>query len=58
VANSSASGRTRSLWKDPRIQRFAQFRADCPELAEDALQEVFYSLDRVKQPERIENLRA
>jgi DNA-directed RNA polymerase specialized sigma24 family protein len=46
------------LWKDPAIRRFAQFRAGCPELAEDALQEVFYSLDRVKQPERIENLRA
>jgi DNA-directed RNA polymerase specialized sigma24 family protein len=47
-----------NLWKDPAIRRFAQFRAGCPELAEDALQEVFYSLDRVKQPERIENLRA
>lgn len=47
-----------NLWKDPSIRRFAQFRAGCPELAEDALQEVFYSLDRVKEPERIENLRA
>jgi DNA-directed RNA polymerase specialized sigma24 family protein len=47
-----------SLWQDPAIRRFAQFRAGCPELAEDALQEVFYSLDRVRQPERIENLRA
>jgi hypothetical protein len=47
-----------NLWKDPSIRRFAQFRAGCPELAEDALQEVFYLLDRVTQPERIENLRA
>jgi hypothetical protein len=46
------------LWQDPAIRRFAQFKAGCPELAADALQEVFYSLDRVKQPERIENLRA
>jgi DNA-directed RNA polymerase specialized sigma24 family protein len=47
-----------NFWKDPAIRRFAQFRAGCRELAEDALQEVFYSLDRVKQPERIENPRA
>jgi hypothetical protein len=57
-AASDYRGELLNLWKDPSIRRFAQFRAGCPELAEDALQEVFYSLDRVKQPERIENLRA
>ena len=61
LPNRAASGyrdELLNLWKDPASWRFAQFRAGCPELAEDALQEVFYSLDRVRQPERIENLRA
>jgi len=43
---------------DPKIWRLALRRAGSRDLAEDALQETFYSVARVKDPGRIENLRA
>ena len=44
--------------QDPQIWRLALRRAGSRDLAEDALQETFYSVARVKDPGRIENLRA
>jgi len=46
------------IWRDPQIRRLARLRAGSPDLAEDALQETFYSVARVKDPGHIENLRA
>jgi hypothetical protein len=43
---------------DPEVRRLALRRAGNRELAEDALQETFYAVARVKNPGRIENLRA
>jgi DNA-directed RNA polymerase specialized sigma24 family protein len=42
----------------PEIWRLALRRAGCRDLAEDALQETFYSVSRVKDPGHVENLRA
>jgi DNA-directed RNA polymerase specialized sigma24 family protein len=44
--------------EDPDIWRLAVRRAGSFDLAEDALQDTFYAVARVKDPERIENLRA
>jgi len=44
--------------QDPQIWRLALRRAGSRELAEDALQETYYSVARVKDPGHIENLRA
>jgi DNA-directed RNA polymerase specialized sigma24 family protein len=44
--------------QDPQIWRLAMRRAGSRELAEDALQETYYSVARVKDPGHIENLRA
>ena len=46
------------IWRDPQIRRLAVHRAGSRDLAEDALQETFYSVARVKDPGHIENLRA
>jgi DNA-directed RNA polymerase specialized sigma24 family protein len=47
-----------ALWNDPVIWRLAVRRAGSSDLAEDALQETFYSIARVQCPQRIENLPA
>ena len=46
------------IWRDPQIWRLALRRAGNRDLAEDALQETFYSVARVGDPGHIENLRA
>ena len=46
------------IWADPEIRKLALRRAGNRDLAEDALQETFYSVARVNDPSRIENLRA
>jgi DNA-directed RNA polymerase specialized sigma24 family protein len=46
------------VWRDPEIRRLALRRAGNRDLAEDALQETFYSVARVSDPDHIENLRA
>ncbi|HEY1347048.1 MAG TPA: sigma factor, partial [Streptosporangiaceae bacterium] len=46
------------IWRDPQIRGLALRRAGRHDLAEDALQETYYSVARVKDPGRIENLRA
>ena len=46
------------IWQDPPIWRLALRRAGSSDLAEDALQETYYSVARVKDPAHIENLRA
>ena len=46
------------ILNDPKVQRLALHRAGSRDLAEDALQEAFYSVARVKDPQHIENLRA
>src|SRR5579864_4712929 len=43
---------------DPEVRRLALRRAGSRELAEDALQETFYAVARVRDPRRIESLRA
>jgi DNA-directed RNA polymerase specialized sigma24 family protein len=46
------------IWRDPQIWKLALRRAGNRDLAEDALQETFYSVARVNDPSHIENLRA
>jgi hypothetical protein len=46
------------LVQDARIRRLAELRAGNHELAEDALQETYLALARVKSPETIRDLRA
>ena len=46
------------LYTDPGIWRFALRRAGHRDLAEDAIQETYYSVSRVKNPERIRDVRA
>ena len=46
------------IWRDPEIRKLALRRAGHRDLAEDALQETFYSVARVNDPSHIENLRA
>jgi DNA-directed RNA polymerase specialized sigma24 family protein len=41
---------------DPRVRRLALRRAGSRELAEDALQETFYAVARVRNPDQIESL--
>jgi hypothetical protein len=45
------------LWEDPRIRRLARSRAEDPEVAEDALQETYYVMGRLPDPEKIRDLR-
>jgi len=47
-----------TIWKDPQIFRVALRHAGDADLAEDGLQETFYAVARVTDPQRIENLRA
>jgi DNA-directed RNA polymerase specialized sigma24 family protein len=47
-----------TLVNDPAIRRLAAARAGNRELAEDALQETYWAVARVKDPGRIEDLRA
>jgi len=46
------------LCTDPGIWRFALRRAGHRDLAEDAIQETYYSVSRVKNPEHIRDVRA
>jgi DNA-directed RNA polymerase specialized sigma24 family protein len=46
------------LCTDPGIWRFALRRAGHRDLAEDAIQETYYSVSRVKDPEHIRDVRA
>jgi DNA-directed RNA polymerase specialized sigma24 family protein len=46
------------IWQDPQIRRLALRRAGRRDLADDALQETYYSVARVKDPDHIKNLRA
>ena len=43
---------------DPEIWRFALRRAGHHDLAEDAIQETYYSVSRVKDPEHVSDVRA
>ena len=47
-----------AIWQDPQVRKLALRYARNPELAEDALQDAYYAVARVKNPERIKNLRA
>lgn len=44
--------------EDPQVRRFALRRAGGPDLAEDALQEAYCAVGRVKDPTQIRDLRA
>ncbi len=46
------------VWRDPAIRSLAMRRAGSYEVAEDALQETYYLISRLKHLEEIENLRA
>ena len=46
------------IYADPEIRRFAMRRAGHHELAEDAIQETYYSVSRVHNPENIRDIRA
>ena len=43
--------------EDPQVVNFARWRAGDPDIAEDALQEAFYAIAKMKNPERISDLR-
>jgi hypothetical protein len=47
-----------AIREDPRVKNFARSRAGDSELAEDALQEAYYAMARLENPERIVDLRA
>lgn len=46
-----------AIVRDPDIRKLALSLAGDPDLAEDALQEVYYAMARVRNPECIDNLR-
>jgi DNA-directed RNA polymerase specialized sigma24 family protein len=43
--------------EDPQVKKLARARAGDPDVAEDALQETFYLLARLRQPQHIDDLR-
>ena len=47
-----------AIREDAQVKRIAQRRAGDPDLAEDALQETYYTMACIKDPSGIENLRA
>ena len=47
-----------AIREDPKVKKLARGRAGDPELAEDALQEAYYAVARLADPEHIEDLRA
>jgi hypothetical protein len=47
-----------AIREDPKVKNLARSRAGDSELAEDALQEAYYAVARLKNPERIVDLRA
>ena len=47
-----------AIREDPKVRSLALRRAGDPELAQDALQEAYCAVFQVKDPQRIENLRA
>jgi DNA-directed RNA polymerase specialized sigma24 family protein len=58
VTPSSFHDELTRIRQDPQVWRLALRRAGHRDLAEDALQETYYSVARVKDPDHIENLRA
>jgi Sigma-70 region 2 len=47
-----------AIREDPKVKKLARARAGDSELAEDALQEAYYAVARLRNPERIVDLRA
>lgn len=47
-----------AIREDPQVKSLARARAGNPDVAEDALQEAFYTVARAEHPEQIANLRA
>lgn len=47
-----------AIREDPKVKNLARSRAGDSELAEDALQETYYAVARLRNPERIVDLRA
>lgn len=47
----------REIWEDPQVRRLARARAQDPEVAQDALQEAYYAVARVKKPDEIRDLK-
>jgi Sigma-70 region 2 len=47
-----------AIREDPKVKHLARARAGDSELAEDALQETYYAVARLRNPERIVDLRA
>jgi Sigma-70 region 2 len=47
-----------AIWEDPQVKNLARAWARDPYVAEDALQEAYYAMAQVKNPERIEDVRS
>jgi DNA-directed RNA polymerase specialized sigma24 family protein len=47
-----------AIREDPQVINIARWRAGDPDIAEDVLQEAFYAIAKMKDPEKIGNLRA
>ena len=47
-----------AIWEDPQVKNLARAWARDSDLAEDALQETYYAMARVKNPELIEDARS
>jgi hypothetical protein len=44
-----------AIREDPQVKNLARVWAQDPDLAEDALQEAFYTMARLKHPERVKD---